>query len=546
MNFLVKTFKTSTFLLFAALGAAQAQTDIGGGTIGGNFQIDVQSYVKDSAIGTPDVPEKILSNGFLNLIYQSQNVQAGLRYESYLNPLLGFDKRYTGSGIPYRYATVFTDDRSLEATVGNFYEQFGNGLILRAYEERQLGVDNAFDGVRVRYQPTNGIRLIGLLGKQRSFFTLGPGIVRAADGEFDINEFEPDFLPETFRLRFGASAVSKYQPDQDPTYKLPENVMAWAGRTALGIGEWTLNGEYAYKYNDPSSTNNLSYNPGNTLFLSSTYAGTGFGLTAEFKRTDNMDFRSDRTAQITNLQLNFLPPVTRQHTYRLLTLYPYATQPNGEIGFQIEGTYTFAPESMIGGDYGTTITANFSKINSLDTTHKDEFTYDSEFLKFGEKLYFQDFNIDIAKTWTPKFKTQLTYINFHYNKDIIEGLAGYGMVNSNIVVLDMTYKLSPKNAIRTELQHLQTAQDKGNWAFALAEYTISPHWFFTVFDEWNYGNKIAEQQFHYATALVAYSFGGTRIQAGWGRQRGGLLCVGGVCRVVPASNGAQLSITSTF
>ncbi len=528
------------------LGAANAQTNIGGGTIGGNFQIDVQSYVKDSAIGTPDVPEKVLSNGFLNLIYQNDNFQAGLRYESYLNPLLGFDRRYTGSGIPYRYATIFTDDRALEATVGNFYEQFGNGLILRAYEERQLGVDNAFDGVRLRYQPINGIRLIGLLGKQRSFFTLGPGIVRAADGEFDFNEFAPEFLPETVRLRLGASAVSKFQPDQDPTYKLPENVLALAGRSALGIGEWTLNGEYAYKYNDPSSTNNLSYNPGNTLFLSSTYAGAGFGLTAEFKRTDNMDFRSDRTAQITNLQLNFLPPVTRQHTYRLPTLYPYATQPNGEIGYQLEGTYTFAPESLIGGDYGTTVTANFSKINSLDTTHINEFTYDSEFLKFGDRLYFQDFNIDISKTWTTKFKSQLTYINFKYNKDIIEGVSGFGMVNSNIFVLDMTYKFSSKNAIRSELQHLQTAQDKGNWAFALAEYTISPHWFFTLFDEWNYGNKIEDQQFHYATALVAYSFGGTRIQAGWGRQRSGILCVGGVCRQVPASNGAQLSITSTF
>ncbi|HYF03936.1 MAG TPA: DUF6029 family protein [Patescibacteria group bacterium] len=546
MGSFVKAFKNSALVFLTAFGAAHAQTAVGGGTIGGNFQIDVQSYVKDSAIGTPDVPEKVLSNGFLNLIYQQENFQAGLRYESYLNPLLGFDRRYTGSGIPYRYATIFTDDHSLEATVGNFYEQFGNGLILRAYEERQLGYDNAFDGVRLRYQPTNGIRLIGLLGKQRSFFTLGPGIVRALDGEFDFNEFAPDFLPDIVRLRLGGSAVSKYQTDQDPIYKLPENVLALAGRTALGIGEWTLNGEYAYKYNDPSSTNRLSYNPGNTLFLSSTYAGTGFGLTAEFKRTDNMDFRSDRTAQVTNLQLNFLPPVTRQHTYRLPTLYPYATQPNGEIGYQLEGTYTFAPETMLGGDYGTTITANFSKVHSLDTTRIDEFRYDSEFLKFGEVLYFQDFNIDISKTWTPKFKTQLTYINFHYNKDIIEGVSGYGQVNSNIFVLDMTYKLSSKNAIRTEFQHLSTKQDMGNWAFAMAEYTISPHWFFTVFDEWNYGNPDAGKQFHYGTALVAYAFGGTRIQAGWGRQRAGILCVGGVCRLVPASNGAQLSVTSTF
>ena len=58
---------------------AQNQSD---GSIGGNFQIDVQSYSPDSLIGAQNVPEKVRSNAFLNLNYTKGNFSAGVRYES--------------------------------------------------------------------------------------------------------------------------------------------------------------------------------------------------------------------------------------------------------------------------------------------------------------------------------------------------------------------------------------------------------------------------------------------------------------------------------
>ena len=32
----------------------------------------------------------------------------------------------------------------------------------------------------------------------------------------------------------------------------------------------------------------------------------------------------------------------------------------------------------------------------------------------------------------------------------------------------------------------------------------------------------------------------------YGKQRAGVMCIGGVCRTVPATNGVSLSISSTF
>jgi hypothetical protein len=103
-----------------------------------------------------------------------------------------------------------------------------------------------------------------------------------------------------------------------------------------------------------------------------------------------------------------------------------------------------------------------------------------------------------------------------------------------------------------ELQHLYTDQDegektvKGNWVMGLLEFNIAPKWFFTVFDEYNYGNSDPDMRLHYYSAAMAYVQGTTRISLAYGRQREGLLCVGGVCRAVPAANGFTLTISSSF
>ena len=68
-----------------------AQNVLSQGKISGNFQMDAQYYFQDSAIGAPDVPEKLLVNGFANLLYTNGNFTAGLRYENFLNPMLGYD-----------------------------------------------------------------------------------------------------------------------------------------------------------------------------------------------------------------------------------------------------------------------------------------------------------------------------------------------------------------------------------------------------------------------------------------------------------------------
>ena len=82
-------------------------------------------------------------------------------------------------------------DSTIDVTAGNFYEQFGSGLILRSYWQYQLGVDNSIDGVRLKYNLYKGISVKGVIGHQRYFWGEGAGIVRGIDGEINLNQLIP-------------------------------------------------------------------------------------------------------------------------------------------------------------------------------------------------------------------------------------------------------------------------------------------------------------------------------------------------------------------
>jgi len=556
------------FLISAVYSSYFSQNSSNEAQIHGNVQTDVQFYNPDSLIGATAVPEKMLMNGFANINFTKGDFSAGIRYESYLNALQGFPAGYRGTGIGYRFASYKLD--KIEVTAGNFYEQFGSGMVLRAYEERGLGYDNALDGFRIKYNPYRGVYLKGVYGKQRLFFEKGPGIVRGIDGEVVINELSDSLDKMKTRIILGGSFVSKYQEDDNQALELPQNVGSYAGRINIYRGPIAFNGEYVEKINDPSADNNFIYKKGQALLLNAAYSVKGFGASFSAKSIDNMSYRSDRNQGQTNVFINYLPTTSKQHTYNLpATLYPYAVQPNGEVAYQGDVSYKVKKKKKRNPDgsldkksfnwrkYDTYISVNYSTAHALDSSRveNDSLTrqgYTTNFFAPGKRVYFSDFNIEIKRKLSPKARFIYTYYNMRYDKDVIEGKTGTGVVNAQIHVLDFTYKLNSKNTVRMEAQHLGVNKkdgfykDQGNWATGLIEYTISPGWFFALLDQYNYGNDEEVKKIHYLYGSVGYIHKTNRFTLSYGRQRAGIFCVGGVCRVVPASNGISFSLTSTF
>ena len=528
------------------------------GEIHGDFDLNMQSYIEDATINAVAADEIIRNNSFLNIIFTKNNFSAGLRYESYLNALLDYDDDFKGNGIPYRFATYSIE--GLEVTAGNFYEQFGSGLIFRSYEEKGLGIDNAMDGIRLKYKLLKGISLKTFIGKSRTYFTYADGIFRGIDGEIDLNETLE--LQSKTRYIFGGSFISRYQQRNNPVFELPQNVGLYAGRLNIINGGWNYYGEYAYKINDPVNSiqeDAMNYASGNAFTSSLTFSKRGFGITGEIHRADNMLLLSDRDRIGKAYIMNYIPTLSKPHAYTLLALYPCATQAMGELGVQLDIFYKIKKGSLLGGKYGTKLNLNFSRINGLNNgnSFKNDLTnHEPILISFkGEELYFADINLEVNKKVNKRIRYNFVIANQTYNKDFLEGKTPgeYGVINSTIGVLDLSYKIKKGHTLRMEVQtliakQLETASKKeeGDWVMALAEYTISPNWFFTVQDMYNYGNDDESKRLHYININFGFLKGANRFSIGYGKKREGIFCVGGVCKLVPSSNGLNLNITSSF
>lgn len=537
-------------------------------TLSGSLQTDILIPEEDEKIGTGTYSDWGLTNTYLDLNLQSNYVTAGARLEFLEYPLPGFEKDFKGWGVPYLYVTG--KYKGVELTVGDFYDQFGSGLIFRTYEERSLGIDNSLRGGRLKVQPFKGVDIKMLGGKQRRYWDHNDSFVWGGDAELSIDQWINRMQESNTRLLLGVSYVGKHEKEQDLYFyteegegsfhrlNLPENIGAFDVRAHFQKGNYSLLAEYAMKNNDPSSDNGYIYKNGSAALLSGSYSKRGMSAFIQAKRSENMSFRSKRDMQGISSFINNMPAFTTQHTYALATVYPYATQPEGEWAFQGEFSYTFKRKTFLGGKYGTTLKLNVSHIRSIDREEQEGTglmgtnEYSSSFFKMGDETFYQDINVSLEKKLSSSFKLNAMYMNQRFNPLIVGHVED--MVTSNIFILEGKYQLNKKLTLRAEMQYLAADKYKGeeenllersnqgDWIYGLFEVSIAPSFMFTVSDMYNSG---ATKE-HYYMLTGVYTHKSHRLQLGYGRTRAGYDCSGGVCRMVPASKGFRVSYNLNF
>lgn len=575
--------------VLTALPAA-AQEEDGGVSLKGSIQSDVLIPQEDQKIGTGTYKDWGLTNTYVDLQLLNKYVSAGARFEYLDHPLPGFEKDFQGWGVPHIYVTGRL--KHAELTLGDYYEQFGSGFILRTYEERSLGIDNSLRGARLTLKPVKGVTLKALAGQQRVYwhnrswdkdFTYLNGTdpwIYGADLELNVDQWFKRMDENGSRLTLGVSAVTKHERSEDivnlrPTgaqdefgtdilgaYKLnlPTDVGAIDVRAQFQKGNYSLMAEYALKSQDPSFDNGYIYRRGNALMLSGSYSKRGMSLLLQAKRSEDMAFRSERSRTGTAAFINHLPAFSQQQTYALAALYPYATQNAlGEWAFQGEFSYTFKRKTPLGGKYGTTVKLNASHIRGIDRQPltvagqpvedlQGTKGYTTKFFRMGHDTYYQDINVQLDKKVTKDFKLNLMYMHQRYNKTIVEGHGG--TINSHIAIAEGKYTINKKLTLRGEAQYLHTKQDQGDWWYGLLELSVLPHFMFTVSDMYNAKvpntDETATSKQHFYMVSGCYTHGAHRLQLSYGKTRAGYNCTGGVCRYVPASKGLQVSYNFNF
>ena len=523
----------------------------------------------EALVPVPTIEEGYyLSNSYLDLGVRwdrgvgSGNRKSGLGFQSLELitraeltqwPMLGYDPDFGGYGLSHLHVGATFDWGKI--TVGDVYGQFGSGMVLRLYEDRALGVDNALRGGKIEVTPYKGIYLTALGGKQRRYWNCyddgawgwnyKQDAVLGANLELGLQEWIPQLQDAGANLTIGGSYVSKYQKADtilfiDPSamqaymYNLPKWVGAGSVRAQLQMKGWNAMVEYAYKANDPSILNDYSYNHGEALLMSLSYSQKGLAVLAQVKRSENMSLRSDRQANLIAGTINHMPPFAMQHTYMLTSLYPYSTDLTAnEWAFQGEVRYTWKRGTAMGGKYGTTLKLNASHIRGTSDT----------WFGMSEEPYYTDVNLELNKKINKQWYIGAMAMYQTYNKRII---GKSGIARSGIGVVEAKYAMNKKVQMRAELQYLYSRQYEGQWIAALYELSLwrqlvlSGQWMYNI------GHAPDATNGHYYTVAATYTHGAHRLMAGYTKTREGFNCSGGVCRYVPEQQGVTLTYNFTW
>ena len=411
-------------------------------------------------------------------------------------------------------------------------------------------------GVNYKYYPSDNLEFSIIHGKQRFGFDYSNSVISGLNSDYNLNKL---LKSEKLDISVGLGFVNRYQ-NLDAGFNEPKNVNVLGGRFNIFYEKFYLNIEVAKKNSDVLANENIILSQrkydGTALQLDVGYSRKGLGINTSLRRLENYNFYSDKLAEgnIYNQQtISFTPALTKQQDYLLTNIYVYNAQPRlvvnnlekraGEIGVQNDIFYTFDKESLL-GKFKTKLALNFSYWGSLNTTFNEDQSYETSFGGSNNR-YYRDLNLEIKNRWNRKTSSTITLLDLSIDKGVSQGgpVGVQGFINAKVGVVEIN-RIDQKNRNnRFVVQHLWTKEDRKDWLGFVYELGISNNINLFISDIWNYGN---DNDIHYYNLGGSFSKGATRVGFNYGRQRGGLICVGGVCRFVPESNGFNLNLSHSF
>ena len=551
-------FRPSSHLLLILGLFATGPELLAQGVLSGGLESNTILYRDDPRTGIVAPENGYGSMNYLKLNYLGASSAkggwgAGLQMEINPSVISGYDPALRGAGLTGIY---FSGNRrfgssELSVTVGDFYEQFGSGLVLRSWEDRELGIANSIGGARVKLDAFDHVVKVTALG---GFPRYGIGtffnsrsatLVSGGNVSLDVGRLVR--LPDELSLSVEGSLLDRYE-SRNPRdlevlaaakgFALPAHVPVYSVGGSFGAGGFSLGFEWAGKGNDLTAVHkeggitDYGLEKGHAWRVEASFSHGPFSVTATARELSNMENRLMRTSAAPAIgnTLNYLPALCQMQTYMLASLNPYATLAEGERGYQGDAFWRIPKGSALGGKYGTTLHAGGAWIQTLPRALSG---YD------GPRFSYRELNVDIDRRWSRSFRTVLFM-------SIQEKSPSHGQTRGteaqNVFVLDATWKSPGKLSLRGELQYLYSRELTRDWMAGLLELNYAPHWGVFVSDMYNHGDT----RIHYYNFGASYSLNAFRVALSYGRNRAGMVCSGGVCRFRPAYSGGQLSLQYSF
>ena len=514
---------------------SSAQTGIG--VFSASLESNNIAYFRDNGLGVAGPDDRFGANDYLKMDYIKGQFSAGMQIEAYLPALYGYEIGTLGTPRQFMLASKYvrwTSDR-LTVHVGDIYDQLGNGLLLRSYEDRHLGFNNSIEGLSAVFSPVEWISVKGLAGRPRLYSDYTSTWVRSASLSFSLDNL---LNWDSVFLNLEGNFVNRHEsPDNNPSVDFislgmdSAELNMYSAALDFGWNTLSLKAEYAIKGKDIASPSLQKAHRGAAIFTEAIFDCKSFSASATFRILDHMGTMLSVASGVmgtggTGNSLNYLPSLTRHYSYMLANLNPYQVNVIGEAAFQGDLFYTLRRSR----NRYMVLHGNFSNASTIAPSQCDD---------FSKRRMWMDISADAEIHWNKNLKTTLLYSRQEWSPS-----HGYeaGTYVSNIFVADGLYRFRDNFALRGELQYLASKDYEGDWAAALLELSFAPKW--NVFASEMYNIGLTGK--HYYNFGVSYSKERSRLQISYGRNRAGYLCSGGVCRYSPAYTGINLLITTSF
>ncbi len=544
--------KTALYVLSCLI----ATNSYGQGRFSGDFQSNLNFFMKDSLIGASDNPlyDNALSgsDAWLSLRYASNSGYTFfLRADGFANSNLKNPVSTNSDFGIGAWNVTKTIDNKMTLSVGSIYDQIGTGILFRAYEDRGLLIDNAMVGFQMKYKLAKNVRAKGFVGQIKNNNTENniinnvryAPIVKGANIEGDFSKGKVRFSPgigifnRTLDAASMQAIVSAINAQDISTRFNPKyNMYAFTAYNNLLYKNLSWYAEAAYKTNEAialTNTSNSAYadRDGSVLYTSLNYGKKGYAISLTGKRTENFVMRTSPSETLLKGMMNWQPIVAVLRPMRLMSRYTPASQDISELA----GT----ANALLSPNENMDITLTYTHINTLNNeklyreAYLEAIHHSDEKWILGGGVQYLEYNILLYQTRSSSIDVPVLYALTPF----VEG----------------TYRINDTKSIRFEGQYMHAEHDYGSWAFALIEYNIAPRWSIAVSDMYNAvpnkgGDNLryTEPGNHYYNIFAAHNVGSNRFTLAYVKQVDGINCTGGVCRYEPAFSGIKATITSTF
>jgi hypothetical protein len=519
------------------------------GVLTGNFRINTDFYILDSSIGAVGANysnNKNSANSWLQLNYRvdTWGFETGIRLDLNYNSILQNPTTpYSSYGIGNWFVKKKFD--KFEVQGGYIYEQYGTGIALRSFFERNIGIDNSIFGAKINYRFSKDIAAKAIIGVQNNPY----GTLKSFIKGFNIEQNKT--INDQLSINSGASIVNR---TLDPDYRnqlfsqiilYPKemqfapvyNSYVFHAYNTINYKNisWYIEGAYKTKEAVYNQFDGLYHNKdGSSIYTTFTYTQTGLGVTFQARRTDNFQFHSNsltnpNASYVNNKKLEFITPINKQNSLRIPARLQAVAQELGEMAESIDISYALSKKVSV-------------NINGciIDTTDWSDPYYRELFIDF-----------EFKKLLKGKVKAHLG-VQYQYFNQKVYVLKEVADVEAYSAFTEVTYKFDRKKSLRVELQYQNAQKDMGQSVFGLVEFNFAPIWSFSVTDYYNfapnphYYNEINRTAKNYYTANIACNMEKYRFSLGYVTQFGGIICTGGVCRMEPAFSGVRAELTTTF